>query len=51
MDILKFTKVKRIKLLGHVKKLEVGTMPRKMMKGRLFIGRGKGRPRLRWKML
>jgi len=23
-------------------------MPRKMMEGRLFIGRRKGRPRLRW---
>jgi len=23
-------------------------MPRKMMEGRLFVGRRKGRPRLRW---
>jgi hypothetical protein len=28
--------------------MEVGAMPRKMMEGRLFIGRRKGRPRLRW---
>jgi hypothetical protein len=48
MDIVKFTKPQRISLLGHVKKLEVGAMPRKMMKGRPFIGRGKRRPRLRW---
>ena len=34
--------------LGHVKRIEVGAMPRKMMGGRLFIGRRKGRPRLRW---
>jgi hypothetical protein len=26
----------------------VGAMPRKMMEGRLFIGRRKGRPHLRW---
>jgi len=34
--------------LGHVKRMEVGAMLRKMMEGRLFIGRRKGRPRLRW---
>jgi len=28
--------------------MEVGAMPRKMMEGRLFVGRRKGRPRLRW---
>jgi hypothetical protein len=28
--------------------MEVGAMPRKMMEGRLFIGRRKGRPRFRW---
>jgi hypothetical protein len=28
--------------------MEVEAMPRKMTEGRLFIGRRKGRPRLRW---
>jgi hypothetical protein len=28
--------------------MDVGAMPRKMMEGRLFIGRRKRRPRLRW---
>jgi hypothetical protein len=28
--------------------MEVGAMPRKMMEGRLFIGRRRGRPRLSW---
>jgi hypothetical protein len=28
--------------------MEVGAMPRKIMEGRLFTGRRKGRPRLRW---
>ena len=28
--------------------MEVGAMPRKMMEGRLFVGRRRGRPRLRW---
>jgi hypothetical protein len=34
----------RIRWLGHVKRMEVGAMPRKMIEGRLFIGRRKGRP-------
>jgi hypothetical protein len=34
--------------MGHVKRMEVGAMPRKMMEGRLFTGRKKGRLRLRW---
>ena len=45
---MKFIKAQRIRWLGHVKRMEVGAMPRRMMEGRLFIGRRKGRPRLRW---
>jgi len=41
--IVKFIKAQRISWLGHVKKMEVGAMPRKMMEGRLFIGIRKGR--------
>jgi hypothetical protein len=47
-DIMKFIKPRRIRWLGHVKGKEVGAMPRKMMEGRLFIGRRRGRPHLRW---
>jgi len=35
-------------MVGHVKRMEVAAMPRKMMDGRLFIGRRNGIPRLRW---
>jgi hypothetical protein len=45
---VKFIKVQRIRWLGHVKRMEVGAMPRRMMEERLFIGRRKGGPRLRW---
>jgi hypothetical protein len=38
-DIVKFIKAQRIRCLGHVKRMEVGAMPRKMIEGR---------PRLRW---
>jgi len=47
-DIVKFIKAQRIRWLGHVERMEVGVMPRKMMEGRLFIGRRRGRPHLRW---
>jgi hypothetical protein len=47
-DIVRFRKAQRIRWLGHVKRMEEGAMPRKMMEGRLFVGRRKGRPRLRW---
>jgi hypothetical protein len=47
-DIVKFIKAGRIRWLGHVKRMEVGVMLRKMTEGRLFIGRRKGRLRLRW---
>ena len=38
----------KIRWLGHVKRTKAGAMPRRMMEGRLFIGRRKGRSRLRW---
>jgi hypothetical protein len=47
-DIVKFIKAQRIRWLGHVKRMEVAAMPRKIMEGRLFTGRRKGRRRLRW---
>ena len=45
---MKFIKDQRIRWLGHVKRMEMGAVPRKMMEGRVFIGRRRGRPRLRW---
>ena len=45
---MKFIKAQRIRWLGHVKRMEAEAMPRRMMEERLFIGRRKGRPRLRW---
>jgi hypothetical protein len=45
---VKFIKAQRIRWLGHVKRMEAGAMPRRTMEGRLFIGRRKGIPRLRW---
>jgi len=44
---VKFIKSQRIRWLGYVKRMEEGAMPRKMTGGRLFVGRRKGRTRLR----
>jgi hypothetical protein len=40
-DIVKFVKAQRIRWLGHVKRMEVGAMLRKVMEGRLLRGRRK----------
>ena len=45
-DIVKFIKAQRISLLGHGKRMEVGAMPRRVLEGRLFMERRKGRLRL-----
>jgi len=47
-DIVKFINAQRIRWLGHVKRMEVGAMERKMIEGRQLVGRRKERPRLRW---
>ena len=47
-DNVKFIKAQRIIWLRRVKRMEVGALPRKMMEGILFVGRGTGRPLLRW---
>ena len=45
---MKFTKKQRIRWLGRLRRMEEGAMAREMMERRLFVGRRKGRPRLRW---
>ena len=47
-NIVKLINAQRIRWLGHVKRMEVGAMPRKMMEGRMFMGRRNGRLLLRW---
>jgi hypothetical protein len=41
------TSLGRIRWLGHVQRMGVGAMPRKMMEQTLFTGRRRGRPCLR----
>jgi hypothetical protein len=47
-DIARFITSQRIRWLGHAKRMEDNAMPKRMLKGRLYSKRRKGRPRMRW---
>jgi hypothetical protein len=47
-DIVRFIKSQSGRWLGHVEKMEDNAMPKRMLKGRLYSKRRKGRPRMRW---
>jgi hypothetical protein len=47
-EIVWFIKSQRIIWLGHVERLEDNAMQKRMLKGRLYSKRRKGRPRMRW---
>jgi hypothetical protein len=46
-DIVRFFKSQRIRWLGNVERIEDNAMPKRMLKGRLYTTRRKGRPRMR----
>jgi hypothetical protein len=47
-DIVRFIMSQRIRWLGHVERMEENAMSKRMLKGRLYSKRRKGRPRMRW---
>jgi GTP1/Obg family GTP-binding protein len=47
-DTVRYIKSQRIRWLGHVERMEDNAMLKRMLKGRLYSKRRKGRPRMRW---
>jgi hypothetical protein len=47
-DIGRFIKSQGIRWLGDVERMEGNSMPKRMLKGRLYSKRRKGRTRMRW---
>jgi hypothetical protein len=47
-DIVRFIKSQRIRWLEHVERMEDNAMTKRMLKGRLYSKRRKGRPKMRW---
>jgi GTP1/Obg family GTP-binding protein len=47
-DIVRFIMSQRIRWLGRVERMEDNAVPKRMLKGRLYSKRRKGRPRMRW---
>jgi hypothetical protein len=47
-DTVRFIKSQRIRWLGHVERTEDKAVSKRMLKGRLYSKRRKGRPRMRW---
>jgi hypothetical protein len=47
-DIVRFVKARRISWIGHVERMEDSSMPKRVMREKIYTRKRRVRPKVRW---